>query len=198
MSSATRRFPSSIAAKPLSAVPARANGVRTPATIATRRPDVPSVACAKGDSVGLLIQSMLVAHRPRAPSDSTALWRARVRRARDRRRHHGLRHRARRGAARTERRPGREGRLRERNVESLVATRARRRSVPRARPPASRVRVERRAATAASPRAAPRAPAGVHVAGVPRRPHPALEARRGAHCSTMRWRCFATSGATGG
>ena len=38
ISSATQRLPSSIAEMYLSAVPARANGVRTPATIATRRP----------------------------------------------------------------------------------------------------------------------------------------------------------------
>ena len=43
-SSATASLPSSIAEKSLSTVPAFANGVRTPATIATRRPFVPSVA----------------------------------------------------------------------------------------------------------------------------------------------------------
>src|SRR5512142_664150 len=42
MSSATHSFPSSIAVRFLKAVPARANGVRTPATMATRRPGVPS------------------------------------------------------------------------------------------------------------------------------------------------------------
>src|ERR1044072_3606212 len=40
--SATHRFPSSIADMSLKAVPARANGVRTPAMIATRRPGAPS------------------------------------------------------------------------------------------------------------------------------------------------------------
>ncbi len=39
--SATHSFPSSIALRCLSAVPAFANGVRTPATTATRRPLVP-------------------------------------------------------------------------------------------------------------------------------------------------------------
>src|SRR3954465_3129493 len=42
MSSATASFPSSIALRCLRTVPARANGVRTPATIATRRPAPPS------------------------------------------------------------------------------------------------------------------------------------------------------------
>src|SRR5881394_89116 len=42
MSSATANLPSSIAVMFLSTVPARANGVRTPATIATRRPGPPS------------------------------------------------------------------------------------------------------------------------------------------------------------
>src|SRR4051812_21995361 len=42
MSSATANLPSSIAVRFLSTVPARANGVRTPATIATRRPGPPS------------------------------------------------------------------------------------------------------------------------------------------------------------
>src|SRR5438067_2503257 len=42
MSSATANFPSSMAVMFLSVVPARANGVRTPATIATRRPGPPS------------------------------------------------------------------------------------------------------------------------------------------------------------
>jgi hypothetical protein len=44
MSSATANLPSSIAVKSFRAVPAFANGVRTPATTATRRPFVPSVA----------------------------------------------------------------------------------------------------------------------------------------------------------
>src|SRR3954466_12774216 len=42
MSSATASFPSSIALRCLRTEPARANGVRTPATIATRRPPPPS------------------------------------------------------------------------------------------------------------------------------------------------------------
>src|SRR5690349_3292815 len=41
MSSETQSLPSSIAERCLNAVPARANGVRTPATIATRRPGPP-------------------------------------------------------------------------------------------------------------------------------------------------------------
>src|SRR5512146_107011 len=41
-SSATQSFPSSIALRLFRLVPARANGVRTPATMATRRPGVPS------------------------------------------------------------------------------------------------------------------------------------------------------------
>src|SRR3982750_2432724 len=41
MSSATQRFPRSIADSDLSVVPARANGVRRPARMATRRPGEP-------------------------------------------------------------------------------------------------------------------------------------------------------------
>ena len=48
------------------------------------------------------------------------------------------------------RRARREGRLRERHVEPVVAAGARRRALPRARAPAPRVRVERRAAASAA------------------------------------------------
>src|SRR6185436_15362552 len=66
------------------------------------------------------------------------------------------------------------------HLEPLVASRPWRRSLPRARAFTSRLRVERRAASAPSRGAAPGATARLHVARLRRRPNSPLEARRGA------------------
>ena len=192
ISSATQRFPSSMAVMSLNAVPARANGVRTPATIATRRPGVPSDGMTGSDEgrgrglevvprykAGRLLPVMRAA---RAPDRAFAALGDRafdllVIGGGD----HRLRHRARRRAARA------------------VASRSSRRTTSRAARRAARrgsihggVRylehghlhlvfessAERRRSAAA--RAASRAAAGVHLAGVRRRANPALEARRRA------------------
>ena len=149
ISSATHRLPSSIALRSLSAVPARANGVRTPAMIATRRPDAERLHDWKvvgperrGKAAGVTIQSMtsprddprtrqlaaLASRRSTCWSSAAASPDAASR---------AMPRCADFGRAR------REGRLCERNVEPVVASDPRRRPLPRARASAPRVRVER-------------------------------------------------------
>ena len=112
--------------------------------------------------------------RPRRASASA---RDAFRRPGHRRRHQRRRHRARRRAARTFGRPRRAGRFRERHVEPLLAARPRRRALPRARVLPPGLRVEPGATHPARDRAAPGAPAAVHLAGVSRRANSAVEAR---------------------
>src|SRR6476661_5752829 len=70
MSSATQRLPRSIADSDLSVVPARAKGVRRPATMATRRPGVPSEGLA-GSSAGIRLPGV-----PAPPTPPVAARRA--------------------------------------------------------------------------------------------------------------------------
>src|SRR5581483_4618319 len=122
MSSATHRLPSSIAVIDLKTVPALANGVRTPATMATRLPGAPNVGM-RESSPPRAYYSIDDDPSGRARRAVECVDRAVVRRADHRRRHHRMRHRARGGAARLEHRARREERLRERHVEPIVATR---------------------------------------------------------------------------
>ena len=101
------------------------------------------------------------------------------------RRLRGLRHGARRAR-----------RLRQRHIEPIVAPDPRRRAVPRARVLPPGVRGEPRAADPPSHRAAPRAPAALHLAGLPGRPRAGVEARAPASGCTTHSRSGATSRGT--
>src|SRR5438132_12691747 len=185
-SRATKRARSTARAS-LSDVPALQNGVRQPATIATRRPFRTGITFSSRDvtrtkptmalgGAGVVARhAVLVPHAGRgAPIDGR---RARGR-ARHRRGDHGRRDRARRGAARLPHGPRGPRGLRGRHVLAFLTARPRRPPLSRAARSPPRVRGEPRAARAAADRAPPGAPIAVPVSGVPRRPRSRLEGRR--------------------
>ena len=120
-----------------------------------------------------------------------------VRPARDRRRHHGSGHRARRGAARAARRARREGTI-SRSGTSSRSSRLIHGGVRYLEHGHFHLVFESSGERRRCSHIAPHLvrPLRVHVARLRGRADPALEARRRAHRCTTRSRCFATCGAT--
>src|ERR1051325_5644998 len=119
--------PRSTARAFFNAVPALLNGVRTPATTATRRPLRPGIRfCPFRQSSKPTTSPKWRGVAGTAVRNAAGHGRYAVRSADHRRRHHGRRDRAGRGAARLSHRVDRQRRLRRRHVVPLIAADSRR------------------------------------------------------------------------
>src|ERR1051325_11334901 len=171
--------PRSTARAFFNAVPALLNGVRTPATTATRRPWRPGIRfCPFRQSSKPTTSPKWRGVAGTAVRNAAGHGRYAVRSADHRRRHHGRRDRAGRGTPRLSHRVDRQGRLRRRHVVAFLAADSRRHPLSGAGGAEARVRGQPGAARVAGDRAASRAPARVSLSDLSRQPRSRLEAAR--------------------